>query len=127
MYLYIPYVPIFSIIEASITDPIVDASVCPNGNHECIGHTGIFISRGVIILSHISSLFVISFILYIIISFPVDPILLYIYIIPTHPPGPVSHPKGGETNSPKDPISEYRYILFDASILPFDPYVLISM
>ena len=40
-----PYVPIFSMIPASRTEPIVGASVCASGSHVWNGHIGTFTAK----------------------------------------------------------------------------------
>src|SRR5690554_7212284 len=37
-----PYVPIFSITPARMTEPAVGACTCASGSHECSGHIGTF-------------------------------------------------------------------------------------
>jgi hypothetical protein len=40
-----PYVPIFSITPARITEPAVGASVCASGSQVCTGHIGTLIAN----------------------------------------------------------------------------------
>src|SRR6267143_389480 len=40
-----PYVPIFSMTEASITEPAVGASTCASGSHVCNGNSGTLMAK----------------------------------------------------------------------------------